>query len=152
MAVDDVYLLVVAYRLHPVAGILPRFFRPPEFRIDGAQLTRLQERGYFVTSEWDFDTRDWEMEPHPGFIVDKLRFCLRRGGVFPSSHGSLVLMHEYPWTASVLGEFIDVLSSYNWSIAHPLELLDGPQRREHCKATCAVRSSHPWCSECAAPP
>lgn len=116
-SVIETEILSLQAYLETSRGIRPRFFRPPEGKINLETLAILEDAGMDLVF-WDVDPKDWMPKgffPIARNIADRVR------------PGSILLLHTLsPQTLDMLPVLIEYLKTANYQIVPLSELLGRP--------------------------
>ncbi len=90
------------------------YVRPPGMRYDDSILAMLKRMGY-VTVGYSASAADYEDDAHPREIVAR---TVRR-----LNNGAIILLHDYPSTASALPELLDRIAKLHYRIVSLDEMI-----------------------------
>jgi peptidoglycan/xylan/chitin deacetylase (PgdA/CDA1 family) len=96
-----------------LTGAAPQFFRPP-FGLGNSYLREKVSSEHMLYMTWSNGSLDWEMtnaKNDPAKIIENVLGQLHAG--------SNILMHELPWTVSVLDELLTKLEEKGYSFVDP---------------------------------
>ncbi|SEB65222.1 Peptidoglycan/xylan/chitin deacetylase, PgdA/CDA1 family [Paenibacillus sp. GP183] len=96
-----------------LTGSAPQFFRPP-FGLGSSYLREKVSSEHMLYMTWSNGSKDWEMtnaKNEPAKVVENVLSQLHPG--------SNILMHELPWTVSVLDELLTKLEEKGYSFVDP---------------------------------
>lgn len=115
-AIETELLSLQAY-LRSTYGVRPRFFRPPEGKINGDVIDTIRSAGMDLIL-WDVDSIDWT---RPGFLK------IARTVAEETKPGSIILMHTLnPQTVETLPVLIEYLQAAGFRLVPVSELLNRP--------------------------
>jgi len=109
-------LIRTSLAIHRVAGVRPRWFRPP-YAQSTPRLVRAARLAGMRTVTWDVDPRDWE-RGDPGDVVEQVLRSARGG--------SIVVLHDGgPATVDALPSIVDNLRIQGLDLVTVSTLLGG---------------------------
>ena len=133
---EDIHL--VRDRLRSYLGESPHLLRPPYGETNAAVNRILFDHDYIIM-KWNADSVDWTLHT-PEQVEHKVLSLLRS-----RRKGTLLLMHEYPWTTAAQQRLLPQIKAMGWPFRHPSALFTPEQRQYLWDISQCPDDTHMWC-------